>query len=65
MSKPMATLSRPLSRRGKWPMLGVAAVALLALLYLGPAATAEKARALPAPSPEVLALDSGNAVAQR
>lgn len=64
MSKPIATPSRPLHRSGKWPMLGVAAIALLAMLYLGPAATAEKARAIPAPSPEVLALDSGNAVAQ-
>jgi peptide-methionine (S)-S-oxide reductase len=44
-------------------MLGVAVMALLAMLYLGPAATAEKARAIPAPSPEVLALDSDNAVA--
>lgn len=64
MSKPIATPSRPLHRSGKWPMLGVTTIALLAMLYLGPAATAEKARTIPAPSPAVLALDAGNAVAQ-
>lgn len=63
MSKPLVTPSSPLHRSGKWPTLGVAAIALLAMLYLGPAATAEKARSIPAPGPEILALDSGNAVA--
>ncbi len=63
MSKPISTQIRPLHRSGKWPMLGVAVIALLAMFYLGPAATAEKARAIPAPNPEVLALDSRNATA--
>ncbi len=63
MSKPLVTQRRPLHRSSKWPTLGVAVMALLAMLYLGPAATAEKARSIPAPSPEILALDSGNAMA--
>jgi peptide-methionine (S)-S-oxide reductase len=58
MSKPLATQSTPLHRKGKWPLLGVVAIGLLALLYLGPVATAEKARSIPAPSQEVLAADS-------
>ena len=64
MSKPIASPPRPLRRIGQVPILGAAAFALLAMLYLAPAATAEKARVIPAPGPEVLALDSGNAVAQ-
>jgi peptide-methionine (S)-S-oxide reductase len=33
------------------------------MLYLGPTAIAEKARSIPAPSPEVLAMNSGSSVA--
>jgi peptide-methionine (S)-S-oxide reductase len=39
-------------------MLGLVLIALLSMLYLAPAATAEKARAIPAPSQEVLNADS-------
>jgi peptide-methionine (S)-S-oxide reductase len=63
MSKPLATLSTPRHRKGKWPLLGVVAIGLLALLYLGPVATAEKARSIPAPSQEVLAADSAKPLA--
>jgi peptide-methionine (S)-S-oxide reductase len=63
MPKPLATPSRPLHRSGKWPMLVVAVFALLAMLYLGSAGTAAKARAIPAPGPEVLALDAANPMA--
>lgn len=63
MSKPIASEPRPLHRIGKVPMLGVAAIALVFMLYLAPVATAEKARAIPAPNQEVLNVDSGNAVA--
>ena len=64
MSKPIATQSKPLYRSGKWPMLVAAAIALLAFLYLGPSATAESARAIPAPSQDVLALNTGNVETQ-
>lgn len=62
MSKPIASQPRPAHRIGKLPMLGLVLVALLAMLYLAPAATAEKARAIPAPNQDVFAVDSGNAV---
>ena len=62
MSKPIASQPRPLHRIGKVPVLGIAVIALFAMLYLAPAATADKARSIPAPSPEVLALVPGNAV---
>ena len=63
MSKPIANQPRPSHRIGKLPMLGLVVLAVLSMLYLAPAATAEKARVIPAPSQEVLAGDSGNAVA--
>jgi peptide-methionine (S)-S-oxide reductase len=44
-------------------MIAMVAFALLAMLYLGPTAIAEKARSIPAPSPEVLAMNSGSSVA--
>ena len=62
MSKPIASQPRPAHRIGKLPMLGLVLVALLAMLYLAPAATAEKARAIPAPNQNVLAIDSDIAV---
>jgi peptide-methionine (S)-S-oxide reductase len=64
MAKPIATQSKPLYRNGKWPMLVAAFIALLAFLYLGPSATAESARAIPAPSQDVLALNTGNVETQ-
>ena len=64
MSKQIATQPRPLPRIGKLPMLAIAVFALLSLLYLGPAAIAEKARPIPAPGKEVLLNDSANALAQ-
>lgn len=63
MSKSMPSQPRPLQRIGKLPVLGVVVVALLSVLYLMPAATAEKARSIPGPSKEVLAVDAGNALA--
>lgn len=64
MSKQIATQARPIYRIGKLPMLGIAVGVLLSLLYLGPAAIAEKATPIPAPSTEVLRSDSANALAQ-
>ncbi len=63
MFKPTLTPkpTKPLRRTGKAPMLMAVALALLAMLYLAPAATAEKARSIPAPSVQVLEADSAKA----
>ena len=45
-------------------MIGIGVVVLLFLLYLGPAAIAEKARLIPAPNQDVMAVDSGSARAR-
>lgn len=61
MSKPKFTYPRPLPRVGSIPMLGIAAIVLLLMLYLGPVAIAEKARLIPAPNQDTLAVGSGGA----
>ncbi len=63
MSKPIASQPKLFDRMGKVPTLGMVVIALLALLYFGPAATAEKAKVIPAPSQEVVALGSSKAEA--
>ena len=60
MSKPITIPSSPLHRIGKVSMLIAAVFALLFLLNLVPAAQAEKARAIAAPSKEVLMDDLGS-----
>ncbi len=61
MSQAKVTQPKPPRRMGNTSMLAIAAIALFLLLYLAPWAQAEKARLVPAPGPEVLALDSGAA----
>lgn len=63
MSKPIVSQPRLPHRIGKLPVLGVVVIALLFMLHLVPSATADKARSIPGPSKEVLAVDAGNALA--
>ena len=51
-------------RLGQWSLLAVVVCALLSMLYLGPAAKAEKARSLPAPDKEVMASETGSGMTQ-
>ncbi len=60
MSKPIASQPGLPGRIGKMPVLGVAVIALAAMLYLAPPATAEKAKAIPAPNQQVLDAVSAN-----
>ncbi|WP_342618561.1 peptide-methionine (S)-S-oxide reductase MsrA [Rhodoferax sp. GW822-FHT02A01] len=64
MSKQIPNPSAQSARTGNWPFLAITVFLLLTMLYLGPAAKADKARSLPPPNQEIISSPVGTGAMQ-